>query len=68
VGNNFSLKFHRPSCLFARAMNAHHLELFHFRKQAVAAGMRPCRWCLPPAWKEVRAVLRPAPEVPGPSP
>lgn len=68
AGNNFSRKFHRPSCLFARAMNAQHLELFHFRRQAVAAGMRPCRWCLPPVWKEVRAILRPAPESPGSSP
>ena len=57
VGNNFSLKFHRPSCLFAKAMAPDHIELFHFRKQAVDAGMQPCRYCLPANWTTVRATL-----------
>lgn len=60
VGNNFSGKFHRPSCLFAKAMSARHACLFHFRKQAVGAGQVPCRWCLPPNWTTVRAKILPA--------
>jgi len=54
VGNNFSFKFHRPSCPFARAMSVRHVELFHFRRDAIAAGQKPCRYCLPPDWKTVR--------------
>ncbi|HEY9712612.1 MAG TPA: hypothetical protein V6C72_04035, partial [Chroococcales cyanobacterium] len=57
VGNNFSLKFHRPSCPFAQAMNAMHVNLYHFRRQAVSAGMVPCRYCLPPWWTTVRAQI-----------
>ena len=49
-GNSFSLKFHRPSCKFARAMNAQHVIFFNFRREAVAAGQVPCRYCLPPIW------------------
>ncbi len=65
VGNTFSLKFHRPSCVFARAMSAGRVELFHFRRQAVEAGMQPCRYCLPPDWKTVRAVVVGKPAPPG---
>ncbi len=57
VGNTFSSKFHRPSCPFAQAMNVRHVLLFHFRCQAIAAGQVPCRYCLPPIWKTVKAVL-----------
>lgn len=60
VGNSFSLKFHRPSCPFAKAMSLHHVQLHHFRKQAVQAGQKPCKYCLPPNWKEVHASLLPA--------
>jgi hypothetical protein len=56
-GNTFSLKFHRPSCPFAQAMSAHHVIFFNFRKQAVEAGQAPCRYCLPPNWTTVKAVL-----------
>jgi hypothetical protein len=56
-GNSFSLKFHRPSCPFAKAMSAHHVIFFNFRKQAVDAGQAPCRYCLPPNWNTVKAVL-----------
>ena len=57
VGNNVSLKFHRPSCPFARSMRLTRIELFHYRAQAIAAGMKPCRYCLPPYWLKVNGVL-----------
>lgn len=56
-GNSFSLKFHRPSCPFAKAMSAHHVMFFNFRKQAVESGQAPCRYCLPPNWTTVRASI-----------
>ena len=56
-GNSFSLKFHRPSCPFAQAMNPRHLELFHFRREAIEKGEKPCRYCLPPYWTSVHCVL-----------
>ncbi len=59
VGNNFSHKFHRPSCPFAKAMDVEHVELFHFRKEAIDAGQSPCRYCLPPYWKTVQSKLIP---------
>lgn len=57
VGNLFSSKFHRPSCPFAKCMSAHNAVLFHFRKEAVDAGQKPCRYCLPKTWKTVKAAL-----------
>ena len=60
VGNSFSLKFHRPSCPFAKAMSLRHVQLHHFRKQAIQAGQKPCKYCLPHDWKEVHASLAPA--------
>jgi len=56
-GNSFSLKFHRPSCPFAKAMSAHHVMFFNFRKQAIDSGQVPCRYCLPPNWTTVRATI-----------
>lgn len=58
-GNSYSLKFHRPSCPFARVMNPKHRQLFHFRWQAVASGEEPCHYCLPPFWLSTRACLMP---------
>lgn len=64
-GNSFSLKFHRPSCPFAKAMSAHHVMFFNFRRQAVESGQVPCRYCLPPDWTTVRATIwHPAQPVP----
>jgi hypothetical protein len=57
VGNNFSGKFHRPSCKFARAMNVDHVIFFHFRQDAISAGQQPCRYCLPPVWLTVKAKI-----------
>lgn len=59
VGHNESHKFHRPSCPFARVMSVKHLELFHFRKEAVQAGYMPCRYCLPPWWKSCHVRIVP---------
>jgi hypothetical protein len=61
IGNNFSLKFHRPSCPFAKAMWEGHIELFHFRKDAIAAKYAPCRYCLPPQWTSVSATMLASP-------
>ncbi|MDZ4832217.1 MAG: hypothetical protein SGJ27_00295 [Candidatus Melainabacteria bacterium] len=57
VGNLFSLKFHRPSCKFARVMWRQHVIRFQYRKQAIDAGQKPCRYCLPPNWKSVEAKI-----------
>jgi hypothetical protein len=58
VGNSFSLKFHRPSCRFAKAMSVNHVQLFHFRRQAIEAGEKPCNYCLPQSWGSVKAVVK----------
>lgn len=58
VGNNFSLKFHLTSCPFAMQMWKQRRHPFRFKKEAVNQGYRPCRYCLPPYWTEVHAVLR----------
>jgi len=59
VGNSFSLKFHRPSCPFAKAMHYSRISLFHFRREAITAGMKPCRYCLPPAWGTLKGTILP---------
>ena len=56
-GNSFSLKFHRPSCPFAQAMNPIHVQFFQSRHAAIEQGERPCRYCLPPYWTSVHCVL-----------
>lgn len=61
TGNLFSKKFHRPSCPFARAMWRQNVIRFQHRKQAVDAGQKPCRYCLPPTWKSVGARILKAP-------
>jgi hypothetical protein len=62
-GNSFSLKFHRPSCPFAQAMNPIHVQFFQSGQQAIALGERPCRYCLPPYWTSVRCVLLAKPAI-----
>ncbi|HEY9754916.1 MAG TPA: hypothetical protein V6C97_07145 [Oculatellaceae cyanobacterium] len=64
-GNSYSNKFHRPSCVFAKAMNARHVVFFHFRREAVAAGEVPCRYCLPPIVKRVQCKILPKAELAG---
>jgi hypothetical protein len=59
VGNSYSLKFHRPSCPFAKAMSVNHVQLFHFRREAIEAGEKPCNYCLPQSWGSVKAVVKP---------
>ncbi|HEY9677910.1 MAG TPA: Ada metal-binding domain-containing protein [Drouetiella sp.] len=56
-GNLFSMKFHRPSCPFAKAMSPHNVVFFNFRRQAIESGQVPCRYCLPPNWTTVRAEI-----------
>lgn len=60
IGNRISLKFHRPSCPYARVMSIYKQVKYQFRKDAVNDGQKPCRYCLPPDWTQLRgAVLRP---------
>jgi hypothetical protein len=60
VGNRWSKKFHRPSCLFAKRIWPKRLRLFHFRKDAVAAEFKPCNWCLPRTWTTLHgAIIQP---------
>ncbi len=54
IGNAESHKFHRPSCPFARIMALNKRVAFYYRRQAVASGNVPCRYCLPPVWTVVR--------------
>ena len=70
VGNSFSLKFHRPSCPFAKAMFDGNLVLFPFRHNAIESGYAPCRYCLPPHWKSVsgQVITKPACEKPDETP
>lgn len=57
VGNSFSLKFHKLSCPFARVMRKSRRVSFSYRKAAVDAGQRPCKYCLPPWWLKVEAKI-----------
>ncbi len=57
AANNFSHKFHRPACPYAKIMSICHLELFHFRKEAISAGYMPCHFCLPPIWTYVHGSI-----------
>jgi len=58
IGNSESRKFHRPSCPYACIMAHSKRVRFYYRRQAVACGHIPCRYCLPPVWKVVRARLQ----------
>ncbi len=62
TGNSFSMKFHRPSCPFAKAMWRCNVVRFPFRKDAIERGYKPCKYCLPQSWKSVGAkILRATP-------
>ncbi len=61
LGNSFSMKFHRPSCPFARMMWRCNVVRFPFRKDAVERGYKPCKYCLPQSWKSVGAKILSAP-------
>jgi hypothetical protein len=59
VGCSASNKFHRPGCIFAKAISSRHLVLFQWRKQAIAAQFQPCGYCLPPVWLSTHCVILP---------
>lgn len=59
IGNRYSSKFHRPGCIFAKIMSPRKAVLLHYRRQAIEAGLKPCRWCLPATWTCVKAKLLP---------
>ena len=47
VGNIESLKFHECNCFFALIMAPFRQVDFQNKNEAIAAGMKPCSWCLP---------------------
>ena len=56
-GNLISRKFHQPNCPYSLAM-AHSRKIkFDTKKQAVAEGYRPCRFCLAVSTRTVQAKL-----------
>lgn len=57
LGNIVSLKFHRPGCPYGQIMARPKRIFFQYRYQAIEQGFKPCRFCLPPVWKTVRARL-----------
>jgi hypothetical protein len=58
-GNLQSNKFHRPGCNFGDMMAKGKRIYFHYRRDAIDAGMKPCNWCLPRWWKTVHCrILR----------
>lgn len=57
LGNVVSLKFHRPGCPYGQIMARPKRIFFQYRYQAIEQGFKPCRFCLPPVWKTVRARL-----------
>lgn len=56
-GNLFSMKFHRMNCEYGKIMARAKRVQFHFRKDAISAGMSPCNWCLPRYWTSVRGKI-----------
>lgn len=56
-GHNCSHKFHKMNCPFGMCISKKHLVIFHFRKDAIEANYKPCRYCLPPVWYSVHGVL-----------
>ncbi len=57
IGNKTSFKFHRPQCDFACAMWTSRRQFFSSKRDALKAGMRPCRWCFPVYWTKVSGQL-----------
>lgn len=57
LGNMVSLKFHCPGCPYGQIMARPKRIFFQYRYQAIEQGFKPCRFCLPPVWKTVRARL-----------
>lgn len=56
-GNLFSRKFHQPNCPYSLVMARFRKVMLETKKQALAEGYRPCRFCLAKATRTVRAKL-----------
>ncbi len=57
IGNLVSLKFHINCCPYAQMMSLSKRRYFDNFKLGKALGMRPCRFCQPPAEKFVSAKI-----------
>ena len=56
-GNLISRKFHQPNCPYSLVMARSRKIKFDTKKQALAEGYRPCRFCLAATTRTVRAKL-----------
>lgn len=57
IGNIDSMKFHLPSCEFAKIMAKRRRVFFQSREKAKLLGMSPCNWCMPSWTLSVEARL-----------
>ncbi|MBP9093212.1 hypothetical protein KBI23_19480 [bacterium] len=56
-GNLNSRKFHQPNCPYSLVMARFRKIKFNTKKQALAQGYKPCRFCLAAATRTVQAKL-----------
>ncbi|MDP3508311.1 MAG: hypothetical protein Q8T09_10000 [Candidatus Melainabacteria bacterium] len=56
-GNLISRKFHQPNCPYSLVMARFRKIKFDTKKQALAEGYKPCRFCLAAATRTVQAKL-----------
>lgn len=56
-GNLFSRKFHQPNCPYSLVMARFRKIMLDSKKQALAEGYRPCRFCLAKTTRTVQAKL-----------
>ncbi len=52
-----SRKFHQPNCPYSLVMAHSRKIMLESKKQAVAEGYKPCRFCLAAATRNVEAKL-----------
>lgn len=56
-GNLISRKFHQPNCPYSLVMARFRKIKFDTKKQALAEGYKPCRFCLAASTRTVQAKL-----------
>ncbi|MBA4074564.1 MAG: hypothetical protein C0508_05935 [Cyanobacteria bacterium PR.023] len=56
-GNLISRKFHQPNCPYSLVMAHSRKIMLESKKQAVAEGYKPCRFCLATVTRTVEAKL-----------
>ena len=57
MGNRFSLKYHVLNCPYAIIMSKYKRKYFDSQHAAYEAGLKPCRYCLPYKWLNVKASI-----------